>query len=97
MCVHGDAPCRIDRFDALEINMNLMAVPGVMPTYLTMTLGPAAEELARSDAIAVLKGTTDDMCEQIVARRKMFGITYVVVAEQLMDALVPVVARLTGT
>jgi probable F420-dependent oxidoreductase len=86
-----------ERFDALELNMNLMAVAGVMPTYLTMTLGPAALELARSDAIAVLKGTTDDMCGQLVARRERFGITYVVVGEQLMDALAPVVARLTGT
>jgi probable F420-dependent oxidoreductase len=86
-----------DRFDALEINMNLMAVAGLMPTYLTMTLGPAAAELARSDAVAVLKGSTDDMCEQLVDRRKTFGISYVVVGEQLMDALAPVVARLSGT
>jgi probable F420-dependent oxidoreductase len=85
-----------ERLAALEINMNLMAVAGQVPRYLAMSLGAAAEQLARSDAIPVLKGTTDDMCEQLIARREKFGISYVMVGEELMNALAPVVARLAG-
>jgi probable F420-dependent oxidoreductase len=85
-----------ERFGTLEINLNLMAVAGQVPRYLAMTLGAAAEQLARSDAIPVLKGTTDDMCEQLIARRENFAISYVVVGEELMAALAPVVARLAG-
>jgi alkanesulfonate monooxygenase SsuD/methylene tetrahydromethanopterin reductase-like flavin-dependent oxidoreductase (luciferase family) len=85
------------RFAALEINMNLMAVAGRVPPYLAATLGAGAEEFARSDAIPVLNGTTDDMSDQLIARRQKLGISYVMVGEQLMDALAPVVARLAGS
>ena len=86
-----------DRFAQVELNMNLMAVGGNLPSYLASSLGPGAEELARSDAVPVLKGTTDDMCDQLVARRERFGISYVMAGEELMDTLAPVVSRLAGT
>lgn len=85
-----------ERFGELELNMNLMAVGGKLPIYLARTLGSAADELARAEAVPVLKGSTDDMCEQLIARREAFGISYIMVGDELMGDLAPVVARLAG-
>jgi probable F420-dependent oxidoreductase len=85
-----------DRFAQLELNTNLMAVDGRVPSYIARTLGAAAEDLAQSDAVPVLKGTREHMCEQLIARRDQFGLSYIVVSEELMDALAPVVSQLAG-
>ena len=44
----------------------------------------------------VLIGTVDDMVEALRARRDRWGISYVVTFEPFLDALAPVVARLSG-
>jgi probable F420-dependent oxidoreductase len=86
-----------DRFSQVAININLMAVGGQVPRQIHMTRGAeAAQQLAESDAIPVLKGTTEEMCERLEWLRDKFAISYVVVADQLMDALAPVVDKLAG-
>ena len=55
-----------------------------------------AESLARSGAVSALTGTTDQMVETLLRRRERLGISYVVVGDELMEDLAPVVARLTG-
>jgi hypothetical protein len=75
-----------------------MAVAGRLPRQVEMSLGAdRARELAESDTIAVLKGTTEQMCDRLEWLRERFGINYILVADQLMDALTPVVARLQGS
>jgi probable F420-dependent oxidoreductase len=87
-----------DRFAHLAININLMAVGGQVPRQIQMSRGAeAAQQLAESDAIPVLKGTTQQMCDRLEWLREKFAINYVVVADQLMDALAPMVSRLAGT
>jgi probable F420-dependent oxidoreductase len=86
-----------DRFPQLAININLMAVGGQVPRQIQMARGAeAARQLAESDGIAVLKGTTEQMCERLEWLRDKFSISYIVVADQLMDALAPVVEQLAG-
>jgi hypothetical protein len=46
--------------------------------------------------VGFVKGTIDDMCEQLVARRKKFGISYIMVGEELMTDLAPIVSRLAA-
>jgi probable F420-dependent oxidoreductase len=85
------------RFAQLEINLNLMAVGGQVPRFLAMTLGAAAAaELAQSDAVSVLKGSTDGMCDRLLALREQFGINYLMAGDELVDAIAPVVARMAG-
>lgn len=67
----------------------------------------AAEELAMrwpalsvADILAspfVLLGSVDGIAAQLIERRARWGISYYVVFESALDALAPVVARLTGT
>jgi len=44
----------------------------------------------------LLLGTVDQMCEDLLARRERYDISYISVFEQSMETLAPVVARLAG-
>jgi probable F420-dependent oxidoreductase len=84
------------RFDEIELNLNLMSVGGRLPRYLQMSLGDAAARLAQSDAIPVLHGTIDQMCDRLRWLRDRLGISYIMVGEELMDEFVPVMSHLRG-
>jgi alkanesulfonate monooxygenase SsuD/methylene tetrahydromethanopterin reductase-like flavin-dependent oxidoreductase (luciferase family) len=84
------------RFDHMELNVHLMAVAGQLPRYLRMILGDRAPALAESDAIPVLKGTVEQMSDRLEWLRERFGISYIMVSDELMEALAPVVERLAG-
>jgi probable F420-dependent oxidoreductase len=85
-----------ERFEQLEINLNLMVVGEQMPRWIAARFGGDAAALARSGAIPVLTGTTDAMCDTLQKRRETFGISYIVVSDELMEALAPVIERLAG-
>jgi probable F420-dependent oxidoreductase len=86
-----------DRFDHIQININLMAVGGQVPRHIQMSRGAEyAQHLAESDAIPVLTGTTDQMCDRLEWLREKFAINYIMVGDELMEALAPVVSRLAG-
>ncbi len=85
-----------ERFEHLEININLMMVGERMPRWIAAQFGADAGQLARSGAVPVLTGTTDAMCDTLERRRETLGISYIVVSDEMMEALAPVVARLAG-
>lgn len=84
------------RFSEIELNINLMAVGNQVPRFVASQLGLTAESLARSGAASALTGSTDEMCATLVRRRETLGISYVMVSDELIDALAPVVERLAG-
>jgi probable F420-dependent oxidoreductase len=87
-----------ERFADVAININLMAVGGRVPRQVEMMRGAdGARQLAESDAIPVLKGTPEQMCDRLEWLRERLAINYVLVADQLVDALAPVVSRLAGS
>ena len=85
-----------ERFAQLEININLMMVGERMPRWIAAQFGADAGRLARSGAVPVLTGTTDAMCDTLERRRETLDISYIVVSDELMEALAPVVGRLAG-
>lgn len=85
-----------ERFADIELNINLMAVGGRVPRFFESRMGHTAEDLERRGSIAVVSGSTDQMCDQLLERRARFGISYVLVSDELMDAFAPVAARLNG-
>jgi probable F420-dependent oxidoreductase len=86
-----------ERFAELEINVNLMAVGGRIPRYLSASMDPAAvAAFAQSNAVAVLKGETSRMCDRLLELRERLGISYFMVGEELMESLAPVVTRMAG-
>jgi hypothetical protein len=48
-------------------------------------------------ATGVLQGTPDEMADILRRRRDRFGVSYVSVNAQCLDAFAPVVERLAGT
>jgi hypothetical protein len=84
------------RFEQLELNLNLMAVAGRVPRYIASQLGLTAEALAGLNGVTALTGTADDMCSTLLRRRETLGISYLMVSDELMEELAPVVERLTG-
>jgi probable F420-dependent oxidoreductase len=89
-----------DRYDRLELNVLVQRV------IVTDNPRGAAEELAKRwtqlsveeilEAPYALIGTVDHLVDELQKRRERWGISYYVTFEQYMDALAPVVARLTG-
>ena len=85
-----------DRFEHIELNMNMMAVGQQMPRYVASQLGVDAETFGRSGAASALVGSTQVMCDTLERRRETLGMSYIVVSDELMEALAPVVERLAG-
>lgn len=78
----------------VEVNVNLMAVGDVVPSYLAGRIDTSA--LAKAGAISVVTGSPDQIAEQLRDRRERLGINYVVVGDELMDAFAPVLRLLAG-
>lgn len=89
-----------DRFEDLELSCLLFVVAqtddrigfaeGIAPLF-------GIDATDALDVPLALFGTVEEMCDQLVARRERWGLSYVVVQLDAMDAIAPVVARLSGT
>ncbi len=84
------------RFEQLEISVNLIAVGQHVPSWVPARFGLDAQQLMLSGSLAVLIGSLDQICDQLLERREALGISYVTVGEAFMEAFAPVVARLAG-
>lgn len=89
-----------ERFAGLELQVRVhVAVVSDDRAGMAEALAPAlgispAAALASPHALA---GTVDQICADLVERRERWGISYLGVSVDAMDALAPVVARLAGT
>ncbi|OUC80489.1 LLM class flavin-dependent oxidoreductase [Streptosporangium minutum] len=86
-----------DRYDHLEISMNLASVGDEPPAWLTGQMGADPREVAARGGTGVLTGTVDEMVETLRRRRDRLGVSYVSVNAQFLEEFAPVVERLTGT
>lgn len=86
-----------DRFSEIELNINLMAVADKVPYQLAQRMRLSAQDLVQRGSVAAVAGSTEQMCDQLLARRERLGLSYILVSDELMDALAPVVERLSGT
>jgi probable F420-dependent oxidoreductase len=82
------------RFSEIELNLNLMAVGDQVPRYLSAQMGLDAQKLA--GAMSAVVGDVDAMCSTLERRREQFGVSYIMVSDELMEALAPVVERVAG-
>jgi probable F420-dependent oxidoreductase len=89
-----------DRFDDLEFNTLVFGV------VVSAHRHQAADDLARPfgltgeqllDTVHFLVGTVDQIIEDMQMWRERFGISYITVQQDHMEALAPAVARLAGT
>ena len=89
-----------DRFDQIELEI------GAYFTMLTDDRHGALEGFAGrfgtdpavfADHPHTLIGSVDAICEQLQARRELYGISYITVSVRVAEAFAPVVERLSGT
>jgi probable F420-dependent oxidoreductase len=88
-----------ERWDSLELQCLTLICrvtkdrAASLQTYAT-ALGVCPDAL--DEAPPVLIGTVDQICDALLYRRQVFGLSYWVVHEQVMRDFVPAVARLAG-
>jgi probable F420-dependent oxidoreductase len=85
------------RADDIELNVNLLAIGNETPPWMRQHLGLDVADLAARGSAAVLTGSIEQMVDTLKRRRDTLGISYIVTNAAFMDALAPVVARLTAT
>ncbi|MCC5952959.1 MAG: LLM class F420-dependent oxidoreductase [Acidimicrobiia bacterium] len=89
-----------DRFESLElqVRVHLAAITDDrrgLAEAVGPSLGLTTEQALHSPH--ALAGTVDDIVEQCQQRREQFGISYIGISADAMDAMAPVVSRLAGT
>jgi probable F420-dependent oxidoreductase len=86
-----------DRPQPPELGANLMlAGDAEPPAWVREHLGIEPEKLRAAGAAAVLPGSPAQMADSLLRRREQTGISYVTGGMHLLEALAPVVERLTG-
>ncbi len=91
-----------DRFADIELEIAAYftvvteaGADGVVLEKMAAGFGLGAAEFA--DHPHALIGTVDAICDRLVERRERYGISYVTFAARVMDAVAPIVERLSGT
>jgi probable F420-dependent oxidoreductase len=87
------------RFDQIEIEIGayftfVMDNPEPVLQGMAASFGMTPEQMREHPH--ALFGSVDTVCDELVRRREMHGISYVTVGENAMEAFAPVVARLSG-
>lgn len=84
------------RADAIEISMNVFVVGDDAPPWMQRFLGTDPGALREANSLAMLRGSTQDMIDELERRRERFGASYITVQGVFMEALAPVVRALAG-
>lgn len=84
------------RFDRLELSVNISIVGDEVPAWFEQVMGVSAAELVAAEAVAMIRGSVDEMCEVLLRRRDELGISYVTVNSAYAEAFAPVVEQLAG-
>jgi alkanesulfonate monooxygenase SsuD/methylene tetrahydromethanopterin reductase-like flavin-dependent oxidoreductase (luciferase family) len=85
-----------DRAGDLEFAMNLFAVGDEMPSWIERFVGTDADTLIAQDSLTILRGSVDEMTDELRRRRDRIGISYILVNVDFCQQLAPVVERLAG-
>jgi probable F420-dependent oxidoreductase len=83
-----------DRFDRLELNLNIALVGDDFPPQAAGWLGADPHELIRNGSITVLVGTARQMADTLLRRRDRAAVSYITVNAQFADRFAPVIELL---
>ena len=81
----------------VELAMNIFVVGEHVPPWIRSFIGVDAETLVAHDSLTMIRGSVDDMAEELERRRAELGVSYVSVNGAFLEEFAPVVARLSGT
>jgi alkanesulfonate monooxygenase SsuD/methylene tetrahydromethanopterin reductase-like flavin-dependent oxidoreductase (luciferase family) len=81
----------------IELAMNLFVIGDEVPPWVRGFIGADARQLIAADSLTMLRGSVDEMAEELRRRRDAFGTSYISVNQAFFEELAPVVEKLTGT
>lgn len=84
------------RADSIEISMNVFVVGDEAPPWVQRFLGTDPAAMREANSLALLRGSTQEMVDELERRREWFGTSYITVQGAFMEALAPVVQQLAG-
>lgn len=85
-----------DRAERIEFAMNLFVIGEQVPPWAEKFIGADATTLIAHDSLTLLRGTTQQMTDELQRRRDQLGISYICVNAAFQEQLAPVVETLTG-
>ena len=85
-----------ERADDIELAMNTFVVGDEVPPWTRNFIGVDAETLIAHDSLTMLRGTVDQIADELQRRRETIGVSYVSVSGAFMEQFAPLVERLTG-
>jgi alkanesulfonate monooxygenase SsuD/methylene tetrahydromethanopterin reductase-like flavin-dependent oxidoreductase (luciferase family) len=83
-----------DRFDRLELNVNVALVGDDYPPQAAAWLGADPQDLIRNGSITVLVGSAREMADTLLRRRDRAAVSYVSVNAMFADRFAPVIELL---
>jgi alkanesulfonate monooxygenase SsuD/methylene tetrahydromethanopterin reductase-like flavin-dependent oxidoreductase (luciferase family) len=84
------------RADSLELLLNIFVIGEDVPAWMQQFLGADAATLIAHDSLAMLRGSTQEMADELQRRRDAFGTSYVAVNAVFIEQFAPVVDLLAG-
>jgi hypothetical protein len=85
-----------DRADQIEIAMNLGVVGDEVPPWMRQFLTVDPATMAEHDSMVLLRGSVQEMADELQRRRDDFGVSYVSISAGFSEQLAPVVEKLNG-
>ncbi|MDT7726161.1 MAG: hypothetical protein QOI21_2737 [Actinomycetota bacterium] len=86
-----------DRAEDIEYAMNIFVVGEEVPPWIQGFLGTDAAALVEHDSLTMLRGSPDQMADELRRRREELGVSYVTVNSAFLEDFAPVVGRLSGS
>jgi probable F420-dependent oxidoreductase len=83
-----------DRFDGLELNLNIALVGDDFPPQAASWLGADPAELVRAGSVTVLTGSARQMADTLLRRRDRTAVSYLSVNAQFAQRFAPVIELL---
>jgi probable F420-dependent oxidoreductase len=81
----------------IELAMNIFVVGEDVPPWMAGFIGADAATLIEHDSLTMLRGSVDDMADELQRRRTELGVSYVSVNGAFLEQFAPLVERLAGT
>ncbi|HUZ78665.1 MAG TPA: LLM class flavin-dependent oxidoreductase [Chloroflexota bacterium] len=80
----------------IELAMNIFVVGEDVPPWMAQFMGVDSAALRAADSLAMLRGTTQQMVDDLRRRRDAFGASYISVNSAFFEQMAPVVEQLNG-
>ncbi len=89
-----------DRFESIELQIRYFFASVTDDRKSLAEAAAPAFGMSADDALEsgiALLGTVDEICDTLVERRERWGVSYIVIGDDQVDAFAPVVERLAGS